>query len=34
LRRVLQAFAVRNEAVGYCQSMNFVAGVLLAQVHD
>ena len=34
LRRVLRAYAARNSAVGYCQSMNFVAGVLLAQVHD
>ena len=29
LRRVLGAYAVRNESVGYCQSMNFVAASLL-----
>ncbi|KAK4547562.1 hypothetical protein LTR36_000519 [Oleoguttula mirabilis] len=29
LRRVLQAFAVRNPNIGYCQSLNFIAGLLL-----
>jgi hypothetical protein len=29
LRRVLTAFAVRNPLVGYCQSLNFIAGMLL-----
>ena len=29
LRRVLQAFAVHNPSVGYCQSLNFIAGLLL-----
>ena len=29
LRRVLQAFAVYNPAIGYCQSLNFIAGLLL-----
>jgi hypothetical protein len=29
LRRVLQAFAVHNPAIGYCQSLNFIAGLLL-----
>ncbi|KAF2209580.1 hypothetical protein CERZMDRAFT_70072 [Cercospora zeae-maydis SCOH1-5] len=29
LRRVLQAFAVHNPKVGYCQSLNFIAGLLL-----
>ncbi|KAJ1419579.1 rab-GTPase-TBC domain-containing protein [Ochromonadaceae sp. CCMP2298] len=29
LRRVLQAFAVHNPAVGYCQSLNFLAGMML-----
>lgn len=29
LRRVLQAFAVYNPNIGYCQSLNFLAGLLL-----
>ena len=29
LRRVLQAFAVHKPEVGYCQSLNFIAGLLL-----
>ncbi|KKF92913.1 GTPase-activating protein gyp3 [Ceratocystis platani] len=29
LRRVLLAFAVHNPAIGYCQSLNFLAGLLL-----
>jgi len=29
LRRVLNAYAVRNPAVGYCQGMNFIAMVFL-----
>ncbi|GAB7339470.1 hypothetical protein MBLNU457_6095t1 [Dothideomycetes sp. NU457] len=29
LRRVLQAFAVHNPDIGYCQSLNFIAGLLL-----
>ncbi|KAK3705395.1 hypothetical protein LTR37_013368 [Vermiconidia calcicola] len=29
LRRVLQAFAVHNPMIGYCQSLNFIAGLLL-----
>jgi TBC1 domain family member 6 len=29
LRRVLQAFAVHNPGIGYCQSLNFIAGLLL-----
>lgn len=29
LRRVLQAFAIHNPRIGYCQSMNFLAGLLL-----
>lgn len=29
LRRVLQAFAVHNPHIGYCQSLNFIAGLLL-----
>jgi len=29
LRRVLQAFAIYNPQIGYCQSLNFLAGLLL-----
>ena len=29
LRRLLSAFAIHNPAVGYCQSLNFIAGLLL-----
>lgn len=29
LRRVLQAFSVYNPKIGYCQSLNFLAGLLL-----
>jgi hypothetical protein len=29
LRRVLRAYARRNPAVGYCQSMNFLAATCL-----
>ena len=29
LRRVLQAFAIHNPNIGYCQSLNFIAGLLL-----
>ncbi|CAG8980717.1 hypothetical protein HYALB_00012123 [Hymenoscyphus albidus] len=29
LRRVLQAFAIYNPKIGYCQSLNFLAGLLL-----
>ncbi|MBE7179734.1 MAG: hypothetical protein INR71_00745 [Terriglobus roseus] len=29
LRRVLQAFALHNQSIGYCQSLNFLAGLLL-----
>ena len=29
LRRVLQAFALHNQNIGYCQSLNFLAGLLL-----
>jgi hypothetical protein len=29
LRRVLHAFAVYNPRIGYCQSLNFLAGLLL-----
>ncbi|PBP24959.1 TBC domain-containing protein [Diplocarpon rosae] len=29
LRRVLQAFSIYNPRIGYCQSLNFIAGLLL-----
>ena len=29
LRNILQAYAVYNEEIGYCQSMNFIAGFIL-----
>lgn len=29
LRRVLQAFSIYNPKIGYCQSLNFLAGLLL-----
>jgi hypothetical protein len=29
LRRVLQAFALHNNDIGYCQSLNFLAGMML-----
>lgn len=34
LRQVLLAYAAHNRAVGYCQSMNYVAGALLLVVRD
>ncbi|CAI5731565.1 unnamed protein product [Hyaloperonospora brassicae] len=34
LRRVLQAYSLRNPTVGYCQSMNFLAAVLLQQMGE
>jgi hypothetical protein len=29
LRRILQAFALHHPAIGYCQSLNFLAGMML-----
>lgn len=34
LRRVLQAFAVHNRDIGYCQSLNFLAGLLLLFLNE
>ena len=34
LRRVLQAFAVHNPNIGYCQSLNFLAGLLLLFLNE
>jgi len=32
LERVLHAYAVRDEEVGYCQGLSFVAGMMLIHV--
>jgi hypothetical protein len=34
LRRVLQAFALHNPEIGYCQSLNFVAGMILILLEE
>ena len=34
LRRVLQGFAVHNPDIGYCQSLNFIAGLLLLFLNE
>ncbi|KAH8652687.1 rab-GTPase-TBC domain-containing protein, partial [Tricladium varicosporioides] len=34
LRRVLQAFAIYNPKIGYCQSLNFLAGLLLLFMNE
>nr|CCA16959.1 sporangia induced conserved hypothetical protein [Albugo laibachii Nc14] len=34
LRRILQAYSLRNPCVGYCQSMNFLAAMLLQQLAE
>ncbi|KAE9962362.1 hypothetical protein BLS_000428 [Venturia inaequalis] len=34
LRRVLQAFSIHNPNIGYCQSLNFLAGLLLIFLNE
>ncbi|QDS75600.1 hypothetical protein FKW77_006388 [Venturia effusa] len=34
LRRVLQAFSIHNPNIGYCQSLNFLAGLLLLFLNE
>ena len=34
LRRVLQAFALHNPDIGYCQSLNFITGMLLLFLNE
>ncbi len=34
LRKVLRAYALRNEKVGYCQSMNFICALLLFHLSE
>jgi hypothetical protein len=34
LRNVLVAYAMRNKEVGYCQSMNFIAALLLLHMSE
>lgn len=34
LRRVLQAFSILNPKIGYCQSLNFLAGLLLLFMNE
>ena len=34
LKRLLTAFAIRNPEIGYCQSINFVAGMLLLHMSE
>ncbi|KAF2007144.1 RabGAP/TBC [Amniculicola lignicola CBS 123094] len=34
LREVLQCFALNNPGIGYCQSLNFIAGLLLIFIDD
>jgi hypothetical protein len=29
LRRILQAFAIHNPEIGYCQSLNFIVGMMI-----
>lgn len=34
LRRVLSAYAIRNGYIGYCQSMNYLAGLMLLHMEE
>jgi hypothetical protein len=34
LKNVLLAYSIRNREVGYCQSMNFIAALLLTQLNE
>lgn len=34
LRRVLSAYALRNGCIGYCQSMNYLAGLMLLHMDE
>ena len=34
LRKVLLAYAVRNSAIGYCQSMNYICALLLFHLEE
>mmetsp|Transcript_39485 Transcript_39485/g.75656 ORF Transcript_39485/g.75656 Transcript_39485/m.75656 type:complete len:424 (+) Transcript_39485:265-1536(+) len=34
MRRVLIAFSFHNEQIGYCQALNYIAGMLLLVMHD
>jgi hypothetical protein len=34
LRRVLRAYALHNTSVGYCQSLNFIVGMMLLFLHE
>jgi hypothetical protein len=34
LRKVLLAYATRNQRIGYCQSMNYICGLLLFHMNE
>ena len=34
VRNVLLAYSIRNPSLGYCQSMNFIVGLLLLQMSE